>query len=152
MSWASSVPDQCTNSQVSHGARVATVISSRPEKTSDNVAPAVSPLPPARPIALMPVTSTTTMTSLENTSAAAVSTHLRTQPRVASQLEPANASRVNAPVTSSSALRISSTAHSKNADTIAQQPKMTTNTGPPLGLVRLTANSFLASSAIPCPL
>ena len=143
MTAAASIPDQCTNRQVSHGANTAIVSSSRPTSRSDNdpVSAVAAPVAavgvdvagPTPLNALAPTTKTTTMTTLQNTNATTISIQRRVQTRVWSQTEPANASGAKTTTRSSAALRNSRTAHISRNPTIIASPSTICRTGPACG-------------------
>ena len=127
---AASMPDQCTKRQVNHGANTAIDSRSRPTSMSENDRDASVACPvPARsgPVpenADAPTTKTTTMTSLENTSAATISSHRRVHTRVWSHTDPAKATGANTAMRMSAALRNSSTPHSSKNPTHSSSPMM----------------------------
>src|SRR5665648_803488 len=86
---AASIPPQCTKRHVTHGANSAIERSSSPTSRSvkaGDVVPTAEPVAdgPVPENAEAPSTKTTTMTTLQSTSAATTSSHRRVQTRVAS--------------------------------------------------------------------
>lgn len=84
------MPLQCTNRHVSHGAKLAIDNKMIPTSTVEMLSPNVGSVPvvgvsvcgPTPEKADAPTTKTTTITSLQNTSAATISSQRRVQTRV----------------------------------------------------------------------